>query len=110
VYDQGTGYWKADGEGVDPLAPAQWAAALDLLGGGKAEAFVAAGEELLARDDPAPALKVVEHGLLSHPDDPALAELRRRLLRAPAERNQFFDPFRFAYYAGLAGLTVSPAG
>lgn len=110
LYDQRTGYWKADGEGVDPLDPAQWAAALDLLGGGRAEAFAAAGEELLARDDPAPALRVVDYGLLSHPDDAALAGLRRRLLLALVERNQFFDPFKFAYYAGLAGLTVSPAG
>ncbi|WP_405876096.1 MULTISPECIES: MBL fold metallo-hydrolase [unclassified Streptomyces] len=110
VYDQGTGYWKADGEGVEPLAPEQWAAALDLLGGGKAEAFVAAGEELLTRDDPAAALRIVDCGLLSHPDDAALGELRRRLLLVLVERNQFFDPFKFAYYAGLAGLTVSPAG
>ncbi|MEU6146798.1 MBL fold metallo-hydrolase [Streptomyces sp. NPDC047081] len=110
VYDQRTGYWKADGEGLEPLAPGQWAAALDLLGGGRAEAFAAAGEELLGRGEPEAALRIVDHGLLSHPGEAPLAELRRRILLALVERNQFFSPFKFAYYVGLAGLTVSPAG
>ena len=30
VYHQSTGYWKPDGEGMEVLAPAEWAAALDL--------------------------------------------------------------------------------
>ena len=110
VHDQRTGYWKADGEGVDPVGRAQWAAALDLLAGGRAEAFAAAGEQLLARGEPAVALRIVDCALLTHPDDPSLAELRGGILRALVERHQLFSPFRFAYYAGLAGLTVESAG
>lgn len=49
VHDQGTGYRRTDGEGVDPLAPAQWAAALDLLGGGQAEAFCSVAQCLGGR-------------------------------------------------------------
>lgn len=110
VHDQRTGYWKADGEGVDPVGRAEWAAALDLLAGGRAEAFAAAGEQLLARGEPAVALRIVDCALLTHPDDPSLAELRGGILRALVERHQLFSPFRFAYYAGLAGLTVESAG
>lgn len=110
VHDQRTGYWKADGDGVDPVGRVQWAAALDLLAGGRAEASVTAGEELLARGEPDVALRIVDGALLSHPDDTSLAELRRRILHTLVERHQLFSPFRFAYYAGLAGLTVSPAG
>jgi hypothetical protein len=110
LHDQRTGYWKADGDGVDPVGRAQWAAALDLLAGGRTQAFAAAGEELLTRGEPAAALRIVDCALLSHPDDTALAGLRGRILRALVERHQLFSPFRFAYYAGLAGLTVEPAG
>jgi len=35
VYQQRTGYWKPDGEGMEVFAPSEWAAALDLLGGGR---------------------------------------------------------------------------
>ncbi|NUQ96890.1 MAG: hypothetical protein HOY79_10100, partial [Streptomyces sp.] len=110
VHDQRTGYWKADGAGADPVSRIQWAAALDLLAGGRGEAFAAAGEQLLARGEPAVALRVIDGALLSHPDDPPLAELRGRILHALVERHQLFSPFRFAYYEGLAGLTVEPAG
>ncbi|WP_030452338.1 MBL fold metallo-hydrolase [Herbidospora cretacea] len=109
VERQATGYWRADGAGVEHFSAAEWAAALDLLGGG-AEAFTRTGEELFARGEPALALTIVENGLLRHPLEPALASLRERLLLALVERNQFLDPFKFAYYAGLAGLTLAPAG
>ena len=34
THHQRTGYWKPDGEGMEDIAPREWAAALDLLGGG----------------------------------------------------------------------------
>ncbi|WP_170991231.1 MBL fold metallo-hydrolase [Herbidospora galbida] len=110
VNRQATGYWRADGTGVEHFSTAEWAVALDLLGGGGPDAFAKTGEELLSRGDPALALRIVESGLLRHPREPALAALRQRLLLALVERNQFLDPFKFAYYAGLAGLTLAPAG
>ncbi|SDL93167.1 MBL fold metallo-hydrolase [Nonomuraea jiangxiensis] len=110
VHHQATGYWHSDGTGVEHFSAEEWAGALDLLGGGNPDAFATAGEELLDRGEPALALRITEYGLLRHPLAPALASLRERLLLALVERNQFFDPFKFAYYAGLAGLTLAPAG
>src|SRR5262245_886803 len=46
VYHQSTGYWKPDGEGMEVLAPAEWAAALDMLGGHREDAFVRSAREL----------------------------------------------------------------
>ncbi len=40
LYHQRTGYWQPDGQGLDPRGPEERAAALDLLAGEKAEAFV----------------------------------------------------------------------
>src|SRR5262249_58386683 len=51
VYHQSTGYWKPDGEGMEVLAPAEWAAALDLLGGHREDAFVRSVRALAERGD-----------------------------------------------------------
>lgn len=59
-------YWKTDGEGLEQFAPDEWAAALDLLGGGTERVFVRSAEQLLDRGEPALALKLVDSGLLSH--------------------------------------------
>ena len=67
VYHQRTGYWKPDGEGMEVFAPEEWAAALDLLGGGKEEAFVHSAQALLDRRDAALALKLTDLGLLNYP-------------------------------------------
>jgi hypothetical protein len=39
LHHQSTGYWKPDGQGLDPRSSEETAAALDLLAGGKADAF-----------------------------------------------------------------------
>ncbi len=67
VYHQRTGYWKPDGEGMEVFAPKEWAAALDLLSGGKEEAFVRSAQVLLDRRDDALALKLTDLGLLKMP-------------------------------------------
>ncbi|MQA85660.1 MAG: hypothetical protein GEV03_13795 [Streptosporangiales bacterium] len=72
IYEQRTGYWRPGGEGIEHFAPAEWAAALDILGGGSADAFVSAGTELLDRGDHALALQLTEYGRLRHPDSTAL--------------------------------------
>jgi hypothetical protein len=94
VYHQRAGYWHPAGEGVEHFAPAELAAAADLLGGGTAAAFGAAATALTQRG---------EHAL-------ALADLRHAVLLRLIERNQLLNPFKFAYYAGLADLTLAPAG
>lgn len=109
VHHQRTGYWKADGEGIEVFTATEWAGALDLLGGSSAKAFVAAGEDLLGRGHPTLALRLVEYGLLRHADDQALHALRRRVLYRLLERNQQLSPFKFAIYAAAAGVEVMPA-
>ncbi len=108
VYHQRTGYWKPDGEGLDHFAPGEWAAALDLLGGGKERAFVRAATGLLGRSDYAVALKLVDLGLLRYPASERLADLRRQALDWLRELHQQLDPFKFIIYSEWAGAELLP--
>jgi glyoxylase-like metal-dependent hydrolase (beta-lactamase superfamily II) len=110
VHRQRTGYWHTGGEGVEHFTPAELAVAADLLGGGTAAAFQAAGAELTRRGEHALALRILDLGLLGHPDRPELLDLRRSVLQRLIERHQLLDPFKFAYYAGLADLELASAG
>ncbi len=108
VHRQNTGYWHFRGDGVDIFTPQEWAAALDLLGGGTAGAFAKAVTELLRGNDHALALRLADAGLLRHPADAELIELRGQVLDGLIERHQMLNPFKFAYYAGLAELHLAP--
>ncbi len=110
VHRQQTGYWHPRGDGVEHFAPAELAAAADLLGGGTAAAFHTAGAELTRRGEHALALQILDLGLLSHPGTPELLDLRHSVLHRLVERNQLLNPFKFAYYAGLADLELPPPG
>jgi glyoxylase-like metal-dependent hydrolase (beta-lactamase superfamily II) len=110
VYRQRAGYWHPRGDGVEQFTPAELAAAADLLGGGTAAAFAAAGAELTQRGEHALALRILDLGLLSHPGLPELLDLRRSVLHRLVERHQLLNPFKFAYYAGLADLELAPGG
>ncbi|TQJ19746.1 metallo-beta-lactamase superfamily protein [Kribbella jejuensis] len=107
VHRQNTGYWHARGDGVDVFTPEEWAAALDLLGGGTDEAFVNAVTELVRGNDLALALRLADAGLLRHPAAGELKKLRARILEGLLERHQMLNPFKFAYYAGLADLHLT---
>jgi Alkyl sulfatase dimerisation len=110
LYHQRTGYWQPDGQGLDPRSPEETAAALDLLAGGKADAFVTAGATLAGQGDLALALEILTPGLLFHPESGELAELRQEVLIRLMEQHQMSDPFRFLIYAELAAAEVSPVG
>jgi glyoxylase-like metal-dependent hydrolase (beta-lactamase superfamily II) len=110
LYHQRTGYWQPDGQGLDPRSPEERAAALDLLAGGKAEAFVTAAASLAAQGDLALALEILAPGLLRHPGSSELAELRHAVLVRLMEQRQLSDPFGFLVYAELAGAELSPVG
>jgi glyoxylase-like metal-dependent hydrolase (beta-lactamase superfamily II) len=109
LHRQRTGYWQADGQGLEPIAPAQRAAALDLLAGGSAEPFARAARALLAQRDDALALEIATAGLTHHPDAADLTQLRQQALYRLMERHQLQDPFRFLIYAEMAGAEISPA-
>jgi len=108
LYQQHTGYWQPDGRGLEPVDPADRAAALDLLAGGRPEQFASAARTLLAQGDHALALEITGAGLARHPDAPELAELRQQALYRLMERHQLQDPFRFLIYADLAGVEIGP--
>ena len=108
VYHQSTGYWKPDGEGMEVLAPAEWAAALDLLGGHREDAFVRAVRGLAERGDDVLALKLADLGLVRYPSSEALTTLRRRALDNMRLRHQQMNPFKFIIYSEWAGAELSP--
>ena len=108
LYHQRTGYWQPDGQGLEPRSREETAAALDLLAGGKADAFAYAAANLADQGDLALALDIVTPGLLRHPDSSELAELRRAVLVRLMEQRQLSDPFGFLVYAELAGAELSP--
>src|SRR5216684_3226704 len=77
LYHQRTGYWQADGTGLEPSTAAEHAAALDLLAGGRPERFADTAATLIGQGDHALALEIIRPGLLRYPASSALAELRR---------------------------------
>src|SRR5215470_24896 len=109
VFHQSTGYWKADGEGMEVLAPGEWAAALDLLGGQREDAFVRAVRGLGERGDDVLALKLATLGLLRYPSSEPLGTLRRHALDNLRLRHQQMSPFKFIIYSEWAGAELSPA-
>ena len=108
VYHQSTGYWKPDGEGMEVLAPAEWAAALDLLGGHREDAFVRTARGLVERGDDVLALKLAQLGLVRYPASEALTALRRRALDNLRVRHQQMSPFKFIIYSEWAGAELAP--
>jgi len=108
LHQQHSGYWQPDGQGLEPIDPADRAAALDLLADGRPEPFASAARTLLAQGDPALALEITGAGLVRHPDAPELAQLRQQALCRLMERHQLQDPFRFLIYADLAGAEIGP--
>jgi glyoxylase-like metal-dependent hydrolase (beta-lactamase superfamily II) len=108
VYHQSTGYWKPDGEGMETLAPGEWAEALDLLGGHREDAFARSVRRLAERGDDVLALKLAQLGLMRYPSSEALAALRRRALDNLRLRHQQLSPFKFIIYSEWAGAELSP--
>jgi len=108
LHHQRAGYWQPDGQGLDPRSAEETAAALDLLAGEKADAFVTAAATLADQGDLALALGIITPGLLRHPDSSELAELRQAVVIRLMEQRQLSDPFGFVFYAELAGAELLP--
>jgi glyoxylase-like metal-dependent hydrolase (beta-lactamase superfamily II) len=108
LYHQRAGYWGADRRGLEPVTAQQRAAALDLLAGGREDAFTAAAQTLISQGDDVLALQIIEPGLLRHPASTELAGLRRTVMHRLMERYQQDDAFRFLIYAELAEAEIGP--
>jgi glyoxylase-like metal-dependent hydrolase (beta-lactamase superfamily II) len=109
VTHQRTGYWKPDGEGIEVLAPREWAVALNLLAGGQEAAFARSTRALLEQGAEAVALKLVDLGLLNYPGSRALGEIRRDVLDRLRLRYQALNPFKFIVYSEWAGVDLPVA-
>jgi hypothetical protein len=109
VYQQRTGYWKTDGEGIEVFSSAEQAAALDLVAGGSADALERAVAVLIERGDFALALRVADLALARHPRHADLVAGRSRALTGLRLKNQF-NPFKFIVYSELqnAELPLPP--
>ncbi len=108
VFHQRTGYWKPDGEGLEVLAPTEWARVLDLLAGGREEVFVRSVRTLLERGDDALALRLANLGLVTYPESRALGGLRRTALDGLRAKYQQLNPFKFIIYSEFASADLRP--
>ena len=79
-----------------------WAGALNLLAGGEDAAFVRSARTLLAQGDDVLALKLLDLGLLTHPESRVLSDLRRHALDRLRTRYQNLNPFKFIVYSEWA--------
>ena len=110
VYAEHAGVWQADGEGMDHFTRAEWAAAIDAVGGGGDGAFARAVDELERRGDAALALHIADLGLARYPASVALQHGRARALKALRELTSQTNPFRFIVYSEFAGRGLDPVG
>jgi glyoxylase-like metal-dependent hydrolase (beta-lactamase superfamily II) len=108
VYHQRSGYWKPDGEGMEVVAPDEWAAAVSLLAGGELKPFVDSARALLGQHDDALALRLIELGQRTFPGSVELVELRQQALQGLRALNQQFSPFKFIVYSGWAQSELAP--
>ena len=105
---QRVGYWKPDGEGMEVFTRAELARAVDLLGGGREQAFVQSTATLNERGDFAMALRMADWGLAAHPQSAAIASERRHALEGLQATYQFNNPFKFIIYSEMMGEEVHP--
>ena len=106
LYQQHTGYWKVDGEGIEVFTRKEEAAALDLVAGGDLEQLARAATSLTDRGDFAMALRIADLGLVAHPSAPSLVAVRKRSLEGLRAKYQL-SPFKFIVYSELAGADLA---
>ena len=108
VYAQRTGYWKADGEGLEVFTPAELGRAIDLVAGGREAAFADASAQLERRGDFGMALELAKLGLAAHPDSDRLRRAREQALVGLRAKYQLGNPFKFIIYSEMAGRETAP--
>jgi glyoxylase-like metal-dependent hydrolase (beta-lactamase superfamily II) len=108
LYQQRTGYWKSDGEGIEVFSRKEEAAALDLVAGGDSERLARAATNLADRGDFAMSLRIADLGLTAHPATASLVSVRQRALDGLRAKYQLLNPFKFIVYSELAGAETPP--
>jgi len=108
LYTEHAGYWQSNGDGIDAFTRTEWASAIDVIAGGREDAYVRASRELEARGDAALALHIADLGLVHHPSSDGLRKCRERALAALRETYSQTNPFRFIVYSEWAGRGLDP--
>jgi glyoxylase-like metal-dependent hydrolase (beta-lactamase superfamily II) len=108
VYSEHGGQWQVNGDGMDHFTRSEWAAAIDLIGGGSDAAFAHAVDELERRGDATLALHIADLGLVRYPGSAVLQRGRARALKTLRELYSQTDPFRFIIYSEWAGAALPP--
>jgi len=108
LYTENAGYWSSDGSGIDHFTRAEWALALDALGGGSETSFARTADDLDSRGDAALALQIAELGLLRYPSSATLQRSRALALTTLGQIHAQMNPFRFIVYSEFAGRGLPP--
>jgi len=87
---------------------AEWAPALDLLGGGTDSAVVRIAEQLERRGDAGMARQISELGLVRYPSSAALQKGREGALTTLQEIYSQMNPFRSVVYSDLSVRELNP--
>ncbi len=103
VYDQMTGYWKYDLEGMDYLGDNDYGALLGGYLGLKENAVAALVRDMIDRGDYALAARVARWGRAAWPDSTETESLRRLAYLKLKEKYQFINPFKVIIYSEQSG-------
>ena len=108
IYDQRTGYWQADREGMDYLSQADRGTLLVDYFGLSESQIVSAVERLIADGNYELAASVLAwtHDKLGQ--RPAIAAIERTVYLKLLEKNQNTSPFKYIIYAGQLGPQTPP--
>ena len=103
LYDQNTGYWQPDLQGLDYVTRAERGSALvDYLGVSEQQ-LAAAARKMIGDGRHELAATVLEETLERFPDSKALAEIERLAYLKLKEKYQDFNPFKFIVYSSRIG-------
>ncbi len=108
VAREGSGYWSADGEGIDPVTQDEMASAIDLVGGQTASAFIKAGKNLIRRGDNILAARILRLGTLRYPENAKMKKLYFDALGRLRDKNHLINPFKFVIYSEMGGKELKP--
>jgi len=99
VFEQMTGYWKHNLDGMDYLGDADYGNFLSGYLGYNETSTASLIRNMIERGDYALAARVVRWGLRSHPQSQELDSLRRLAYLKLKEKYQFMNPFKLIIYS-----------
>jgi len=106
VYEQSTGYWQNNLDGMDSLTHRDIGLILSKYLN-VSEFDIGRGLKQMIKDGQyEAALKLADWASPSFPDSEAIAQLRQNALIGLREKHQFTNPFKFLIYSEVAGIST----